>query len=108
VSREYRQFHRGTLLIATTQDGNGHVLPLAFSVVEEETLTAWSWFLAHLREHITDKDDICLIYDCHASSQSLLMKHLGGNLPMLIMFTVCDISQAISTRSSRMRNKNKC
>ena len=36
--------------MATSQDGNGGVLPLAFAVVEGETLTAWSWFLAHLRE----------------------------------------------------------
>ncbi|KAH1222506.1 hypothetical protein GmHk_12G035645 [Glycine max] len=41
--------YRGTLLMATSQDGNGGVLPLAFAVVEGETLTAWSWFLAHLR-----------------------------------------------------------
>ena len=34
--------YRGTLLMATTQDGNGDVLPLAFVVVEGETLTAWS------------------------------------------------------------------
>nr|KYP48009.1 hypothetical protein KK1_030300 [Cajanus cajan] len=30
--------YRGTLLIATTQDGNNNVLPLAFVVVEGETL----------------------------------------------------------------------
>ncbi|KAL5134463.1 hypothetical protein HKD37_03G007619 [Glycine soja] len=46
----YDKYH-GTLLMATSQDGNGGVLPLAFAVVEGETLTAWSWFLAHLREH---------------------------------------------------------
>nr|KYP55878.1 hypothetical protein KK1_002104 [Cajanus cajan] len=33
--------YRGTLLIATTQDGNNNVLPLAFIVVEGETLLAW-------------------------------------------------------------------
>ncbi|KAH1203033.1 hypothetical protein GmHk_17G049368 [Glycine max] len=55
--------YRGTLLMATSQDGNGGVLPLAFAVVEGETLTAWSWFLAHLREHVTDKNGICLISD---------------------------------------------
>ncbi|KAH1249575.1 hypothetical protein GmHk_05G012898 [Glycine max] len=32
--------YRGTLLMATSQDGNGGVLPLAFAVVESETLTA--------------------------------------------------------------------
>ncbi|KAH1188557.1 hypothetical protein GmHk_U059398 [Glycine max] len=36
--------YRGTFLMATSQDGNGGVLPLAFAVVEGETLTAWSWF----------------------------------------------------------------
>ncbi|KAH1197423.1 hypothetical protein GmHk_18G051214 [Glycine max] len=34
--------YRGTLLMATSQDGNGGVLPLVFVVVEDETLTAWS------------------------------------------------------------------
>ncbi|KAH1202866.1 hypothetical protein GmHk_17G049222 [Glycine max] len=62
--------YRGTLLIATSQDGNGGVLPLAFAVVEGETLTTWSWFLAHLREHVTDKNGICLISDRHASIKS--------------------------------------
>ncbi|KAH1228846.1 hypothetical protein GmHk_10G028755 [Glycine max] len=62
--------YRGTLLMATSQDGNGGVLPLAFAVVEGETLTAWSCFLAHLREHVTDKNGICLIYDPHASIKS--------------------------------------
>ena len=47
--------YKGTLLIATTQDGNGNVLPLAFAIVEGETLLAWSWFLSHLRIHVTDK-----------------------------------------------------
>ncbi|KAL5187362.1 putative receptor-like protein kinase [Glycine soja] len=62
--------YRGTLLMATLQDGNGGVLPLAFAVVKGETLTAWSWFLAHLREHVTDKNEICLISDRHASIKS--------------------------------------
>ncbi|KAL5123151.1 hypothetical protein HKD37_02G003795 [Glycine soja] len=49
--------YRGTLLMATSQDENGGVLPLAFVVVEGETLTAWSWFLTHLRAHIIDKNE---------------------------------------------------
>ncbi|KAH1257394.1 hypothetical protein GmHk_03G007374 [Glycine max] len=62
--------YRGTLLMTTSQDGNGGVLPLAFVVVKGEMLTAWSWFLAHLREHVTDKNGICLISDRHASIKS--------------------------------------
>jgi len=76
----YGKYH-GTLLMATTQDRNGHVLPLAFVVVEGETLTAWSWFLAHLREHVTDKDGICLISDRHASIKSVIANESLGCQP---------------------------
>ncbi|KAL5193314.1 hypothetical protein HKD37_20G055554 [Glycine soja] len=71
----------GTLLMATSQDGNGGVLPLAFAVVEGETLTAWSWFLAHLREHVTDQNGICLISDRHASIKSAVANEALGWQP---------------------------
>ncbi|KAL5165002.1 hypothetical protein HKD37_18G050214 [Glycine soja] len=67
--------------MATSQDGNGGVLPLAFAVVEGETLTAWSWFLAHLREHVTDKNGICLISDRHASIKSAVTNEALGWQP---------------------------
>ncbi|KAL5184765.1 hypothetical protein HKD37_17G048421 [Glycine soja] len=73
--------YRGTLLMATSQDGNGGVLPLAFAVVEGERLTAWSWFLAHLREHVTDKNGICLISDRHASIKSVVANEALGWQP---------------------------
>ncbi|KAH1211546.1 hypothetical protein GmHk_14G039966 [Glycine max] len=73
--------YRGTLLMATSQDGNGGVLPLAFAVVEGETLTTWSWFLAHLREHVTDKNGICLISDRHASIKSVVANEALGWQP---------------------------
>ncbi|KAL5191833.1 hypothetical protein HKD37_04G011061 [Glycine soja] len=73
--------YRGTLLMATSQDGNGGVLPLAFAVVEGETLTVWSWFLTHLREHVTDKNDICLISDRHASIKSVVANEALGWQP---------------------------
>ncbi|KAL5148361.1 hypothetical protein HKD37_13G035410 [Glycine soja] len=89
----YGKYH-GTLLIATTQDGNSHVLPLAFVVVEGETLTAWSWFLAHLREHVTDKDGICLISDRHASIKSdVANEALGWQPPHAYhVYCVCHIA----------------
>ncbi|KAL5131038.1 hypothetical protein HKD37_12G034009 [Glycine soja] len=73
--------YRGTLLMATSQDGNGGVLPLAFAVVEGETLTAWSWVLAHLREHVTDKNGICLISDRRASIKSVFANEALGWQP---------------------------
>ncbi|KAL5179532.1 hypothetical protein HKD37_01G000819 [Glycine soja] len=73
--------YRGTLLMATSQDGNGGILPLAFAVVEGESLIAWSWFLAHLREHVTDKNGICLISDHHASIKSVVANEALGWQP---------------------------
>ncbi|KAH1233709.1 hypothetical protein GmHk_09G026094 [Glycine max] len=73
--------YRGTLLMATSQDGNGGVLPLAFAVVEGETLTAWSWFLAHLREHVTDMNEICLIFDRHVSIKFVVANEALGWQP---------------------------
>nr|KYP51783.1 hypothetical protein KK1_026301 [Cajanus cajan] len=55
-------FIQGTLLIATTQDGN----------VKGETLLAWSWFFSHLRLHVTNKKGICLISDRHRSIKSVI------------------------------------
>ncbi|KAH1249238.1 hypothetical protein GmHk_05G012641 [Glycine max] len=73
--------YRGTLLMATSQDGNGGVLPLAFAVVEGETLISWSWFLAYLREHVIDKNGICLISDRHASIKSAVANETLGWQP---------------------------
>ena len=58
--------------MVTSQNENDGVPPLAFVVVEGETLTAWSWFLAHLRKHVTDKNCIYLIYDRHVSIKSIV------------------------------------
>ncbi|KAL5158356.1 hypothetical protein HKD37_15G042855 [Glycine soja] len=81
--------YRGTLLMATPQDGNGGVLPLAFAVVKGETLTAWSWFLAHLHEHVTDKNGICLIPDRHASIKSVIANEALGWQPPHGYYVYC-------------------
>ncbi|KAL5180201.1 hypothetical protein HKD37_01G001376 [Glycine soja] len=69
--------YRGILLMVTSQDGNGGVLPLAFAVVEGETLIAWSWFLAHLREHVTDKN--ALGWQPPHGYHVYCMRHIASN-----------------------------
>ncbi|XP_061341398.1 uncharacterized protein LOC133287745 [Gastrolobium bilobum] len=64
--------YKGKLLIATTQDGNNECVPLAFVVVEGEPLEAWSYFLANLRQHVTQAQNICLISDRHVSILSAI------------------------------------
>nr|KYP37342.1 hypothetical protein KK1_041460 [Cajanus cajan] len=60
--------YRSTLLIATTQDGNSNDFPLAFTMVEGETLN----FLAHLYLHVSNRQGICLIFDRHCSIQFVI------------------------------------
>ncbi|XP_039118838.1 uncharacterized protein LOC120254943, partial [Dioscorea cayenensis subsp. rotundata] len=57
--------YKGTLLMAIAQDGNKNILPIAFAIVEGETLDAWRFFLEHLRADVTPQEGICFISDRH-------------------------------------------
>ncbi|RVW71050.1 hypothetical protein CK203_057850 [Vitis vinifera] len=60
------------LLIATSIDANGHIFPLAFAIVEEESSDSWSWFLYTLRTQVTQREGICFISDRHAGIQAAI------------------------------------
>jgi hypothetical protein len=62
--------YRGTLLLAVAQDGNHHIFPVAFAIVEGETKEAWSFFLKNLRTYVTPQNGICLISDRNPSIKS--------------------------------------
>ena len=53
-------------MITTYVDPNGHIFPLVFAIVEEESIDSWSWFITALRTHVTQREGICLIFDRHA------------------------------------------
>ncbi|KAM6599242.1 hypothetical protein CsatA_018851 [Cannabis sativa] len=57
----------GTLLSACTQDANGHIFPLAFSVVDSENKNSWQWFFTKVRETYGIREEQCLISDRHES-----------------------------------------
>ncbi|CAO2841539.1 unnamed protein product [Amaranthus hypochondriacus] len=58
--------YRHTLLTAIAQDGNKGIFPLAFGLVEKECIDAWSWFMACIRKHVTQRCGLCIISDRHA------------------------------------------
>ena len=39
--------YKGTLLIATLQDGNFQIFPIAFAMVDTENDESWTWFSAN-------------------------------------------------------------
>ncbi|XP_047253031.1 uncharacterized protein LOC124887418 [Capsicum annuum] len=54
------------LLIAVGTDGNGSIFPLAFAVVENESLNTWTKFLHDLHEHVVcGRQGITWISDKH-------------------------------------------
>ena len=72
----------GKLLIAASIDADGHIFPLAFEIVEDESSNSWSWFLYTLRSQVTQREDICLIFYRHAGIQTIVRDlSVGWNLP---------------------------
>ncbi|XP_021752569.1 uncharacterized protein LOC110718076 [Chenopodium quinoa] len=57
--------YKGTLLVATSVDASFQVFPLAFTVVEGENTSSWSWFLGCIRDRVTQRDGLCVISDRH-------------------------------------------
>ncbi|KAL0361913.1 UNVERIFIED_CONTAM: hypothetical protein Sradi_3875800 [Sesamum radiatum] len=56
------------LLVDVTLDANQQILPSAFTLVDEESLASWRWFMEMLVKHLMldDDDRICLISDRHS------------------------------------------
>ncbi|ESQ49473.1 hypothetical protein EUTSA_v10020100mg [Eutrema salsugineum] len=55
--------YQGTLLAATSVDGDDEVFPLAFAVVDAETEDNWEWFLLQLRSALTTPSPINFVDD---------------------------------------------
>ncbi|XP_057734068.1 uncharacterized protein LOC130949336 [Arachis stenosperma] len=71
----------GTLLVAIAQDGNSNILPVAFALVEGENAESWSFFLSHLRQHVTPQLGLLVISDRHNGIKATLEAPDGGWLP---------------------------
>ncbi|PIA36540.1 hypothetical protein AQUCO_03300019v1 [Aquilegia coerulea] len=52
-----------SLLVATAVDGNDGVFPVAFAVVDEETVDNWRWFLRELKSAILTSRYITIVAD---------------------------------------------
>lgn len=55
----------GTLLIASTQDANRNIIPIAFSVVDSENEMSWRWFFVNLRIACGVREGQCIVSDRH-------------------------------------------
>ncbi|XP_048620100.1 uncharacterized protein LOC125590546 [Brassica napus] len=62
----------GTLLAACAQDGDYHLYPLAFAVVDTENGASWKWFFRGLSQMIPDASDLVFVSDRANSIASAL------------------------------------
>ncbi|KAL0802797.1 hypothetical protein Bca101_057973 [Brassica carinata] len=93
--------YKGMLLIATSQDGNFQIFPIAFAVVDTENDESWTWFFHQLSCVIPDDEGLALISDRHKSirkaiavvyplaSTGICMYHLYKNI--LLRYRVRDL-----------------
>ncbi|XP_072094146.1 uncharacterized protein [Arachis hypogaea] len=62
-------------------DGNSNILPVAFALVEGENAESWTFFLSHLRQHVTPQPSLLVISNRHNGIKVALEAPDGGWLP---------------------------
>ena len=74
--------YKGTLLIAMGCDENNQLFPLAFAITEGENIDSWGWFLACIKNKVTQRTGICVIYDRHPDIKTAMSDpHLSWDAP---------------------------
>ena len=74
--------YKGKLLIAMGCDGNNKLFSLTFAITEGENTDSWGWFLACIRNRVTQRTGICVISDRHPSIMAAMTTpHLGWAAP---------------------------
>ena len=96
--------YTGKLLITTSINGDGHFFPISFALVEEETIDSRSWFLSTIRSHVTQRDGVCIIYDCHAGIKATLQNAKVGWTPPHGHHRYC-LRHVTSNFNEKFRNK---
>ncbi|XP_022889304.1 uncharacterized protein LOC111404777 [Olea europaea var. sylvestris] len=64
--------YKGTLLVATAQNGNKQIYPLAWGIVDTETNKSWKWFLSNLKDLIGDSEELVFVSDRKKSIQKAI------------------------------------
>ncbi|XP_016172830.1 uncharacterized protein LOC107615243 [Arachis ipaensis] len=63
------------------EDGNSNILHVAFALVDGENAESRSFFLSHLRQHVTPQPELLVISDRHNGIKAALEAPDGGWLP---------------------------
>ncbi|XP_075076557.1 uncharacterized protein LOC107811219 [Nicotiana tabacum] len=62
-----KSYYTGTFVSASTLDGAGHILPLAYCVIDSENDVAWTWFFEQFKIAYGDRENKCIVSDRNES-----------------------------------------
>ena len=65
--------YKGKLMIAMATDANNKIYPVAFTVVESESIETWGWFLVCIRTYVIDRRHLRVISDRHPRIQAIFI-----------------------------------
>ncbi|KAK3199176.1 hypothetical protein Dsin_022591 [Dipteronia sinensis] len=65
---------RGTMFVATAQDGNEQVYPIGFGYDDSKNNLSWEWFLDCLNGALSHIDDLVFISDRYANIEARISK----------------------------------
>ncbi|KAL0423185.1 UNVERIFIED_CONTAM: hypothetical protein Sradi_0853300 [Sesamum radiatum] len=103
--------YKHKLLVAVTLDANQQVLPLAFALVDEESLASWRCFLEMLAKHLLPYDDdrVCLISDRHGGLISSINYVPAFKFPRGVhRFCLRHVCSNFNKKFSNIRLKDLC
>ena len=70
--------YKDMLLIAMGCDGNNQLFPLPFAITKGVNIDIWGWFLACIKNRVTQRTGICVISDRHPGIMAAMSDpHLG-------------------------------
>ena len=74
--------YKDTLLIAMGCHRNNQLFPLAFAITKGNNIGSWRWFLACIRNRVTQRMGICVISNRHLGIMAAMTDpHLGWATP---------------------------
>nr|XP_016469164.1 PREDICTED: uncharacterized protein LOC107791597 [Nicotiana tabacum] len=77
-----KSYYTGTFVSASTLDGAGHILPLAYGVIDSENDAAWTWFFEQFKIAYSDRENMCIVSD----RNECIIKSLSRVYPDVLHF----------------------
>ena len=96
--------YKATLLISMGCDGNNQLFPLTFAITEGENTDSWGWFLACIRNRVTQWMGICVISNKHPGNMAAMTDPHLGWVALSAYHRIC-MSHLASNFMTRFKDK---